>query len=475
MPQTPADSTSEQDTRTADKVGFWEKSALGTGYLANFYGTAGINSLAIPVYQMVLAVDPILLGLVLAIPRFWDAITDPVVGVFSDNLRTKWGRRKPLIIIGAITQGVAFGALWMVPEGWGQTATLAYLTVMLLIFYSCYTVFYVPLSSLTYEMTPDYKERTRVGAFISFFHKLGELTYSWAIPLAGLAIFGSMMNGVQIVGWLIGILIMGFCGIIPGLFVKERYFAKAKQQEKVKLVPAMKACLSNRAFLILVGLTVCQVLAGMLASNLDYYIIVYHMNDGSLVDGAKWKGVLSTGYAVVGIASIYPVNWLANHYGKRVALAVIFGLVLFGAFGKWFLYTPGNQWKILLDPLLCGPVWTGIRVLLPSMLADICDDDELRHGFRREGMMGALFSWIEKTGYALAFFGAGIALKLTGFDAALGGAQSEGAVLGMRLILTVSTFIWAAIALWLIVLYPLSQKRAYEIRDELEARRGRIE
>ncbi|MCF3649865.1 MFS transporter [Synoicihabitans lomoniglobus] len=474
-PPTPAASPrSEHTTRESDKIGFWEKSALGTGYLANFYGTAGINSLAIPVYQMVLAVDPILLGLVLAIPRFWDALTDPIVGIFSDNLRTKWGRRKPLIVIGAITQGLAFGALWMVPEGWGQTATLIYLTVMLLLFYTCYSVFYVPLSSLTYEMTPDYKERTRVGAFISFFHKLGELTYSWAIPLAGLAFFGSMMTGVQVVGWIIGIVIMGFFGMVPGLFVKERYYKKASVQEKVHLVPAFKAAMSNRAFMVLVGLTICQVLAGMLASNLDYYIIVYHMNDGVLVDGAKWKAILSSGYAVVGILSIYPVNWLANRYGKRVALAVIFGLVLFGAFGKWFLYTPGNQWKILLDPILCGPVWTGIRVLLPSMLGDICDDDELRHGFRREGMMGALFSFIEKTGFSLAFFGTGVALSLTGFDAALGGAQSEGTILGMRLVLAVSTFIWALLALWLIAIYPLSQKRAYEIRDELEARRGRV-
>ncbi len=470
-PEAPPDA---RDTRASDRVGFWEKSALGTGYLANFYGTAGVNSLAVPVYQMVLAVDPVLLGLVLAIPRFWDAITDPIVGVFSDNLRTKWGRRKPLIVVGAILQGLAFGALWMVPAEWGQTATLAYLTVTLLIFYTCYTIFSVPLSSLTYEMTPDYKERTRIGAFIGFFHKLGESTYSFAIPLAGLAIFGSLMGGVQVVGWIIGIAIMGCCGMMPGLFVKERYYKKAAKQEKVHLWPAFKAALSNRAFAILVGLTICQVLAGMLASNLDYYLIVYHMNDGDLATGSWWKAKLSLAYAVVGILSIYPVNWLANRYGKRVALTVIFGLVLFGAFGKWFLYTPGNQWKILLDPLLCGPVWTGIRVLLPSMLGDICDDDELRHGLRREGMMGALFSWIEKTGFAFAFFGAGVALKITGFDAALGGDQSEGAVFNMRMVLAASTFVWAAIALVLIAFYPLTQKRVYEIRDQLEARRGRV-
>ena len=242
----------------------------------------------------------------------------------------------------------------------------------------------------------------------------------------------------------------------------------------MRLIPAFKAAFSNRAFSVLIGLTICQVLAGMLASNIDYYLIVYNMCGGDIVEGTKWKAVLSTGYAVLGIGMIYPVNWLANRYGKRTALTVIFTLVFFGGAGKWLLFTPGNPWKILLDPLLCGPVWTALNVLTPSMLADVCDDDELRHGLRREGMLGALFSWIQKTGYALAFFGAGLALNLVGFDQGLHGAQKPGAILGMRLMLAISTGVWATLAIGLLALYPLSRNRAYATRDALEARRGRV-
>lgn len=463
-----------RETRQQDRVGFWEKTALGAGYLSLFYGNAGVKSLAIPVYQMVLGVNPALLGLVLAIPRFWDAFTDPIVGFISDNTHSRFGRRKPIIVLGAVAQALAFGAIWMVPAGMSQTATIAYLVGALLVFYTCFSVYSVPLMSLTYEMTPDYQERTRVAAFGGFFGKVGELTYSWVFWVANLTIFGSVMFGVRTVGWVIGILVMGVVGVIPGLFVKERYFKKAVKQERVRLGPAFRAAFSNRAFTVLIGLTICQVLAGMLASNIDYYLLVYYMCDGDIVEGSKWKGVLSTGYAVLGIGMIYPVNWLANRFGKRTTLSLIFTLVLIGGFAKWFIYTPGQLWKILLDPLLCGPVWTALNVLTPSMLADVCDDDELRHGLRREGMLGALFSWIQKTGYALAFFGAGVALNLTGFNAALGGAQSEGTILGMRLILAVSTVVWAAIAIGLLCLYPLSRERAYEIRDELEARRGTV-
>jgi glycoside/pentoside/hexuronide:cation symporter, GPH family len=113
-------------------------------------------------------------------------------------------------------------------------------------------------------------------------------------------------------------------------------------------------------------------------------------------------------------------------------------------------------------------------VLTPSMLADVCDDDELQHGLRREGLLGSLFSWIQKTGFALAFFGAGVVLNLTGFNASLGGLQSDSTIIGMRMTLAVSTALWSVIAIWLLAYYPLTKARAYDIRDELEARRGRM-
>lgn len=488
------DTDTRRETRAEDRIGFWEKTALGLGMLPFFFGQTAVASFAIPVYQMTLKITPWLLALALTIPRFWDAFIDPLVGRASDNFRSRWGRRKPFIVVGALLQAIAFGMIWMVPAGWSELWIASYLIVSLLVFYACYAVFSVPLVTLGYEMTADYQERTRVSAFSAFFGKIGEFLYQWIFPLTGLAIFASAMQGVRFVGWVVGILIMGLVGVVPGLVVKERYFKKAAQQEKVRLWPSLKASFQNRAFIVLVALTILQIVAGMLASNIDYYLLVYYMSGGNVAQGAIWKGVLSTGYAVLGIGLIYPVTWLSNKYGKHKTLALAFVLVLVGAVGKWVLYTPGhgwsftlnlffwdpvrltinNNWKILIDPIFCGPVWIAINVLTPSMLADVCDDDELRHGLRREGVFGAIYSWIQKSGYSLAFFGAMVSLELTGFKAALGGAQTPGTFLGMRLILTVSTAIWAIAALAMIVFYPLTRKRAYEIRDQLEARRGRV-
>src|ERR1051326_5553248 len=425
-----------------DRVSFWEKLCFGLGTLPVFYGIAGVGSFAIPVYQMTLKLDPVLMGIALAIPRFLDAVIDPIVGKISDNTLSRWGRRRPYIVIGAIVQALFFGLIWMASPTWSANAITAYLITTLVLFYISYSVYSVPLNSLGYEMTPDYNERTSVWAFSSFFNKIGELSYSWVFPLTTLAIFASVIQGVQIIGWIVAIVILGGMGVIPGLTAKERFFKRAERQEKVKLWPALTASVSNRAFMILIGLTALQIGAGMLASNIDQYLIVYYMFGGDVAHGYWWKAALSTSYAILGIAWLFPITWLSKRYGKHVTLAVTFVLTLFGAVGKWYLYTPGIPWKILFDCLLCGPVWVAISTLTPSMLADICDDDELRHGFRREGIFGGFFSWVQKTGYSLGFLGAMATIKLTGFNAAnVNGVQTPGTILAMRQVLTYSTAI----------------------------------
>jgi GPH family glycoside/pentoside/hexuronide:cation symporter len=111
-------------------------------------------------------------------------------------------------------------------------------------------------------------------------------------------------------------------------------------------------------------------------------------------------------------------------------------------------------------------------MIMPSMAADICDEDEWNHGVRREGMFGAALSWFNKTAVSLSFLGSGVALNLVGFDAARGGAQTPGAILGMRLVLVFGTIVPAVLALAVLRFYPLNERRAAKIRADLEARRG---
>jgi len=115
----------------------------------------------------------------------------------------------------------------------------------------------------------------------------------------------------------------------------------------------------------------------------------------------------------------------------------------------------------------------GLFTLMPSMIPDVVDADELETHQRREGMYGSIFWWVIKLGMAAALAGGGFLLNATGFDVALGGAQTARAITLMRLFDAMIPTLSSAVAIWLIVGYPITEKRAHQVRTELERRRGK--
>ena len=482
-------------TSNSDRVPFREKLALGVGGFTSMFAYIAINSVARTVYVIILGLNPFLVGIALFIPRMWDAVSDPLMGTISDNFHSKWGRRRPFIITGAISMGIVFGLIWMVPQTWSQLAILAYFIVMQLLFFTCSTVFSVPYNALTYEMTPDYNERNNVMAYNAFFHKLGEFLYEWMVPLAivfSLTYFAAKipegqkveLNGIRVVTWLVGLVIMAGIGMIPGLFVRERFAQKTDHQEKIKLFQSCKEAFSSRPFMILVVIVILNVLSGVLAMNMDHIVMTYYMANGNIALGSIWKGLLSSGYAVMGFVSIPIIAWLANLFGKKGSLYFVYGLMVFGGIMKWFIFTPGHHIYyigkvgfdpvILIDPILCGPMWVAVKIMLASMMADICDDDELRYGKRREGMFGGAFSFLEKIAWSLSAVGAGLTLWLSGYKAELGGNQAPETFTIMRLFLAGAPAITAVLAILALRFYPITAERATETRRKLEERRGAI-
>ena len=482
-------------TSNSDRVPFREKLALGVGGFTSIFAYVGINTVARTVYVMILGLNPAWVGMALFIPRMWDAISDPLMGKISDNFHSKWGRRRPFIIIGAITMGIVFGLIWMVPSSWSPAAILTFFIVMQLIFFTCSTVFSVPLNALSYEMTPDYNERNSVMAYGAFFHKVGEFIYEWIVPASAifsLAFFAAKLpagqkvelNGIRVMAWVVGIVIMAGIGMIPGLFVRERFAGKIERQEKVKLFQSCKEAFTSRPFVILVAIVILNVLSGVLAMNMDHMVMTYYMAGGDIALGSIWKGLLSSGYAVVGIASIPIIAWLANLFGKKGSLYFVYGLMVLGGIMKWFIFTPGHHFYyigkiaidpvIMIDPLLCGPMWVAVKIMLASMMADICDDDELRHGKRREGMFGGAFSFLEKTAWSLSAFASGLTLLLCGYKSSLGGNQAPETFTIMRLFLAGAPAITAVFAILALKYYPITAERAAETRRILEERRGAI-
>jgi GPH family glycoside/pentoside/hexuronide:cation symporter len=292
------------------------------------------------------------------------------------------------------------------------------------------------------------------------------------------------MQGVLAMAWIVGIGIMVVAGALPGLVVKERFKKKIQDQDKVKLWASVKGACSSPAFIILVAVIVLNTLSGILAMGIDQYLLVYFMNNGDKAAGLIQKGLLSSGYAVVGFASIPVITWLAGRFGKKGSLFFVYGLMVFGGIMKWFIFTPGHPIFyigklaidpiMLIDPLLCGPMWVAVKIMLASMMADICDDDELKHGQRREGMFSAVFSWMEKMVVSLAYFGTGLALAFARFNPDLGGNQAPETFTRMRLFLAGAPAFTAVLAIVALVYYPITAARAEETRRRLEERRGSV-
>jgi GPH family glycoside/pentoside/hexuronide:cation symporter len=176
--------------------------------------------------------------------------------------------------------------------------------------------------------------------------------------------------------------------------------------------------------------------------------------------------------AIAALMVIALVTWLATRIGKRRAFFVSTGISMLGYALKWFCYTPDNPWLVLIPAPLMAFGLAGLFTLMPSMICDVVDMDELNTHERREGMFGSIFWWMVKLGQSVAIAGGGILLVWTGFNVDLGGSQSPDTITLMRLCDAFIPCIASGIAIWSIATYSITEEKAHEVRKQLEARRG---
>ena len=486
------------------------KLAIGTGGLTVSLGNQSVRTTGLGVLNMVLGIKPFWVGIVLAVPLLWDAIADPIMGNFSDNFRSKYGRRRPFIVIGAILMGIFFASIWMIPLQWSDTGRLIWFLVTSLLFYSSYTIFSVPFISMTYEATPDYDDRTSVQGYVTFWNRIGEMTYMGLIPLSLVFIawkYGysttahlttaEKMEGIRWAAAVYGGIGMTLFGCLPAILGRERYYELnvAKMDgKKDSFWQTAKDALRNRACAQLCILSVFTIIAGVFASNMDWYLLIYYLSNGNIELGTQWKLIVTVGYATVGVLGIPLIVWVTRTISKIRGLRFVYGMMILNAVIRWFVYRPGRfdsqlSWSglsqigaslraifhsfIWLDPMTGGLFWIGVGVCMQSMIADVCDDDELRHGHRREGMFGAVFGWATKASFAVSFVLIGSFLTLIGFDAMLP-SQTPDTYFRMRLAMCIGGGLPALLCFALLGRYPLTRDAAAENRRQLEVIRGQV-
>lgn len=455
--------TPSASTSGSIRVSGTQKLALGAGFFAMFFAQQSVSVLAIPFYQMTLGVDPFLLGLALTLPLLLGTLLGPWVGHLSDHHQSRFGRRRPFILVASWACCLFFGLIWMVPTGWGELAHLLYFVIFSLLFYVAATFMSVPMTCLSYEMSPDYHQRTEIMGFTTYFLKLGSLLYQWLFPLAQLAIFSSVFVGIRYVGWGVALFIFGLLGTLAACYSKEVVHRSAVTFPPVTLRQSLKTLKSNKGLRVLLLLTVLQMAGGAFTASMDYYLLVYFIADGDIAQGAIFKGWLSMAYAAFGFLTVPLIYALSSRVGKIKAMQLIYAVTLVGGACKWFIFTPEGYGWIWLDALLCTAAWTAMTMLIPSMMADLCDEDELKHGQRREGVFVAIHSWVTSLSAALALLVAGLSLNLIGFDAQQAAAQNPDSIFAMRVILALGTMLFALCSLLIVRGYHLDAQGSQQI------------
>ena len=473
-------------TAPADRIPFHLKFVYGLGAFVNNLLAAASGGMMI-VLNLGLGMNPALVGLLGALPRLWDAFIDPVMGYISDNTRTRWGRRRPYIFVGAIAVGIIFALLWQLPPGKGESFYFWYFLLGSLLFYLAYTVFAAPWVGLGYELTPDYHERTRLMGVQNFIGQLAYVIAPWfLLIMQSERLFDGMVDGAAGLAIVIGICVMAI-GVLPAIFLRERVtvvaatgsVAAEKRAGGSSLMGSIagflhgfKVTLKSRPFLNLCAAAFLVFNGFILISSLQSYVIIYYVFGGDMVRGAEFAGYAGTAGAIASFCVIVIVTWLGTRLGKKRTFYVAIGISMLGYAMKWVCYDPELPWLLLLPAPLLAFGLGGLFTLIPSMIADVVDLDELQTRERREGIYGAVFWWVIKLGMAAALAGGGFLLNATGFDVALGGNQSAQAIFLMRLFDSAVPFVASGLAIWAIAKFPITEERAHQVRLELEARRG---
>jgi GPH family glycoside/pentoside/hexuronide:cation symporter len=519
---------SMSQTKSKDRVPFIQKSTFGAGHLAlNLLpGALGVFSFFL---LTAFGMDPFLAGILGGLPRVYDAITDPIMGFISDNTKSKWGRRRPYIFVGAILSGIFYIMLWQMSPENSQMYNFWYFLIFSLIFLTGNTIFATPLVGLGYEMTTDYNERTRLMGFANTIGQIAWMVVPWFwVIIANPKMYATQVEGVNQLAIYVGIICM-VLGILPAIFCKGIDAAHMENRKEIswktigssfkELFHSIKQVSQNKPFMKLCAATFLVFNGFQIVASFSVFIIVFYMYNGSYEGAGTWPAWFATFSAIMTAFFVIPVvTRIANAWGKKNAFVIASFISIVGYCGKWWgfdkeLNTSFNNSIVgqsmnqglqsffdLIGPTLdqlnmswfsidtsTGVPWLmffpipllafglgSLFTLMMSMTADVCDLDELNNGMpRKEGTFGAIYWWMVKLGQGIALVIGGIVLKVIGFDGGIT-TQSAETLFQLRLMDIIIPALTAALAAWVMWDYNLSEERAREIKAELINRRGEL-
>lgn len=342
-------------------------------------------------------------GWAVGLSRIWDAVNDPLFGLISDRIRSRWGRRRVLLLFGSVPLGLSFILMWVVPP-FGQLGLAVYYAAVFILFDTVFTLVHVGYNALTPELTQDYDERSTLNGYRMVFSISGTLG---AIILATVLSW-SISNTRQLYA-LLGV-ILGVVSMIPPLIVFKVTHERPAAELPLPLPmrDALRYTLSNAPFQLVMGLyllswTTASILAAILVYFASYYLRV--------PEQANYFVLVAEGAAILFIPGVV---WLARKLDKRRAFiwgCVWWAVVLLAI----FTLQPQQVGLAYVLAALSGAGIATAYVIPWAMVPDIVEVDQARTGQRREGSYYAFASFFQKLATGFAIWAMGQALAWTGY------------------------------------------------------------
>lgn len=431
--------------------------------------SANLVSLAFTTYVQFYYIDHLKgndawIGIAATIQAIYAILVYPFLGYLSDRTHSRFGRRVPFILYGAIPLGVFFAIVWSPPVGSSHTLLFtAYFLFSAILYDTMFNVTMVNWSALFPELFHTAKTRALGSAWKQMFGIVG-IILGLALPtmIAG-------MMGWKAMGWVFGgIGALTLLTTIPSMELKKRRLEQQRQQADgeeqsgsatLPVKQALHYTLVNRSFLTFVAMRFfVQFAFTMLTADLSYYA-KYNLK----IDGTE-QSYLLLGTLLVALPLVYVWGALVPKMGAfRTAVLAI---VLFGLGLLPFLFARTFE-AALMAGLGIGVGLSGILILTDVLIADVIDEDELKTGARREGMFYGIHGLIIGLCAPAQAILTTLVLLLTGYTHS--NVQSSAALLGFRFMISVIPIVSLVLGLLVFLAYPL-RKRVVQANQETLAR-----
>jgi GPH family glycoside/pentoside/hexuronide:cation symporter len=427
------------------------KIAYGIADLGIALLTASIQFFLLFYYTDILGIDPGLAGTALLVGKLtWDAINDPLVGYFSDRTRSRWGRRKPYMLIGALPFGLTMWLLFSLPPGLtGITAFLAVLGSFLLVD-TTQTLVSVPYYALSAELTLDYDERTSLISIRMIFTVLGYILGAAATTAVAGMFMGmgwsktAAYSGMGAVFGLVAIVTM----LVTIVGVKETPNIDIKPAS-MPAWPQIRHVLRNRPFIqYIIISTIVSISFTLLTSLLPYYL-TYQLK---MTDQIPLVMLV-----MLGTIAIFLIPWRFISVKMNKGPAYALGLAIASAAILVTFFLPQGPTPIIYGVAFFAGLGFSAQYVFPwSMIPDVIEVDQAATGERHEGIYFGINAFLGKLTGAIGIAAAGWALKLFGYVPNV--EQDSHALLGIRIFFALIPIAAFACAIPILIHYPITRQ-----------------